>query len=75
MSQEDPADFENNYKNDIQIIKDQLSISTPSLFRVKTFNATKKNIYILEVHEDESITGLVHESINDPLEVRESNMI
>ena len=69
MSQKDSSDLYCFCFEDIHDVRDYLSISTPSFFKVKTYDSELKKVYIYKVHEDDSITGLVHEFINEPQEI------
>ena len=66
---EDSSESKSLIDESIQDVRYYLSISTPSLFKVKSYESEIKKIYIYKVNYDNSITGLVHELIDEPQEV------
>ena len=70
MSEEDPSDSNSHCNESIHDVLNNLLLSTtPSLFKVETYYSGTKRVYIYEAHEDNTITGLVHELINEPQEI------
>lgn len=56
------------YRSLFNIIKDELKISTPSLFKIKITEDTKKIAYIYQVYQDSTIDALVLEDL--PIKTR-----